>query len=42
MESPSRRIAGHLLLKGQTMDLHTREIIMVFLGQLSAVTQNKL
>jgi diguanylate cyclase (GGDEF)-like protein len=42
MEAPSSRISGYMIIKGQTIDRQTREIFTVFLGQLSAVTQNRI
>lgn len=42
MEARSSKIVGHMIFKGQVMDRQTREIFTVFLGQLSAVTQNKI
>ena len=42
MEGRSSKVMGYMIFKGQTIDRLTKEIFMVFLGQLSAVTQNKL
>lgn len=42
MEGRSSKIMGYMIFKGQTIDRLTKEIFTVFLGQLSAVTQNKL
>lgn len=42
MEGRGNRMVGHLIFKGQELDRLTKEIFGVFLGQLSAVTQNKL
>lgn len=42
MEAPSSKISGSMILRGQAIDRQTREIFTVFLGQLSAVTQNKI
>lgn len=42
MESPGNKVVGHMIFKGQELDRLTNEIITVFLGQLSAVTQNRL
>ncbi|HQJ07597.1 MAG TPA: GGDEF domain-containing protein [Deltaproteobacteria bacterium] len=42
MESRESKIMGGMIFKGQAIDRLTQEIFTVFLGQLSAVTQNKL
>lgn len=42
MEAPSSKISGSMILRGQAIDRQTREIFTVFLGQLSAVTQNRI
>lgn len=42
IESRESKIMGGMIFKGQVIDRLTQEIFTVFLGQLSAVTQNKL
>lgn len=42
MISRGNKITGYMVIKGREMDKLTKEIFAVFLGQLSAVTQNKL
>ena len=42
MISRGNKITGYMVFKGQEIDRLTKEIFAVFLGQLSAVTQNKL
>ncbi|HHO77034.1 MAG TPA: GGDEF domain-containing protein, partial [Deltaproteobacteria bacterium] len=42
MLSRGNKITGYMVIKGREMDKLTKEIFSVFLGQLSAVTQNKL
>ena len=42
MEGRDSKMMGYLIFKGQELDRLTKEIFAVFLGQLSAVTQNKL
>ncbi len=42
MEGRESGMIGYLIFKGQELDRLTKEIFAVFLGQLSAVTQNKL
>ena len=42
MEGRGNRMVGYLIFKGQELDRLTKEIFGVFLGQLSAVTQNKI
>ena len=42
MESRGNRVIGYMIIRGQRIDQLTKEIFTVFLGQLSAVTQNKL
>jgi len=42
MEGRSSKVMGYMIFKGQAIDRLTKEIFTVFLGQLSAVTQNKL